>query len=79
MVFPWMFEEVAALRPYAAAANLLAARSDWAPLYRPGALAANTVPVAAATYLADMYVDYDLAQETIRCGSGAVSGGFRSG
>ena len=28
-----MFEDFAALKPYAAAANLLASKSDWGPLY----------------------------------------------
>ncbi len=33
MVYPWMFEDFAALRPYAAAADLLAGKEDWCGLY----------------------------------------------
>eukprot|EP00199_Chlamydomonas_sp_CCMP681_P000445 CAMPEP_0119111628 /NCGR_PEP_ID=MMETSP1180-20130426/36503_1 /TAXON_ID=3052 ORGANISM="Chlamydomonas cf sp, Strain CCMP681" /NCGR_SAMPLE_ID=MMETSP1180 /ASSEMBLY_ACC=CAM_ASM_000741 /LENGTH=479 /DNA_ID=CAMNT_0007098693 /DNA_START=95 /DNA_END=1534 /DNA_ORIENTATION=+ len=65
-VFPWMFDDVACLRPYKAAAELLAAKSDWGPLYNPDVLAAGKIPVASATYLEDMYVDYNLAQDTAR-------------
>lgn len=43
MVFPWMFEDFAALRPYKAAADLLAAKQDWPQLYQPQVLAGNTV------------------------------------
>lgn len=65
MVFPWMFEDFASLRPYKETADLLAAKSDWPALYKPDVLAGNTVPVASATYLEDMYVDYNLVQETV--------------
>jgi hypothetical protein len=34
------------------------------PLYDPARLARNSVPVAAASYVEDMYVDFDLAAET---------------
>jgi hypothetical protein len=43
MVFPWMFEDFAALQPYKAAADLLAAKQDWPQLYRPDVLAKNQV------------------------------------
>ena len=56
MVFPWMFDEVAALAPLAGVAATLAARADWPRLYDPAALAANRVPVAAAVYWEDMRV-----------------------
>ncbi|MFD7609429.1 alpha/beta fold hydrolase [Streptomyces sp. NPDC059828] len=56
-VHPWHFETDPALRPLSEAAELLAARSDWLPLYDPERLAANEVPVAAAVYHDDMYVD----------------------
>jgi hypothetical protein len=59
--------QVAALRPFKAAADLLAAKADWPPLYDPDALQVSRVPFAAATYLEDMYVDYGLAQETLEC------------
>lgn len=68
MVFPWMLEDFSSLRPVARAAHLLASDSGlWSrspPLYDPAVLSRNVVPVAAASYVEDMYVDYDLAAET---------------
>ncbi|MEU8925714.1 alpha/beta fold hydrolase [Kitasatospora sp. NPDC048545] len=66
MIYPWMFREISGLRPFADAADLLAARTDWATLYDPARLAANRVPVAAAVYHDDMYVDADLSLRTAR-------------
>ena len=63
-VFPWMFDEIAALRPFRDAAHALAAREDWPELYDPERLAANEVPVAAVQYYDDPYVDLDLALRT---------------
>ncbi|MFF3287019.1 alpha/beta fold hydrolase [Streptomyces sp. NPDC003023] len=56
-IHPWHFEVDPALRPLRETAELLAARTDWSPLYDPARLAANEVPVAAAVYHDDMYVD----------------------
>ncbi|MFB9377069.1 alpha/beta fold hydrolase [Kineococcus gynurae] len=64
-VYPWQFEEDPALTPLAEAAELLAHR-DLGPLYDVEALAANEVPVAAAVYVDDLYVPYDLSVETAR-------------
>ena len=64
-VFPWMFDDVASLRPFKAVANALASKSDWPTLYSPPALASARVPVAAATFYDDMYVDFNLAQKTL--------------
>jgi len=66
MMYPWMFEEIAALRPFAGAADLLAAAGDWPLLYDRDRLAANEVPVCAAVYFDDMYVDAGLQLETAR-------------
>jgi len=66
MVYPWMFEDVAGLRPYAEAVHLLAERTDWPDLYDPARLAANRVPVAAVVYHDDMYVDAALSLRTAR-------------
>ncbi|VTR77474.1 alpha/beta fold hydrolase [Cellulomonas hominis] len=63
-VFPWMFEEIRALRPFRAAAEALAARTSWPALYDPERLASNEVPVAAVQYVDDPYVDLDLALGT---------------
>ncbi|MFD9000120.1 alpha/beta fold hydrolase [Streptomyces sp. NPDC059582] len=63
-VHPWMFDCDPALRPLRETAELLAARTDWQPLYDPARLAANEVPVAAAVYHDDMYVDAAHSLET---------------
>jgi pimeloyl-ACP methyl ester carboxylesterase len=57
MIYPWMFETHSALRPLGPAAELLAKRDDWPPLYDADALAACDVPAAAVIYHDDMYVD----------------------
>jgi proline iminopeptidase len=64
MVYPWYFEQDAALKPLQQVAHLLAAKSDWKPLYDSVRLAANSVPVAAAVYRDDIYVDRNLSLET---------------
>lgn len=64
MRYPWMFSEIAALRPFAGAAEILAAADDWPDLWSPARLAANSVPVCAAVYADDMYVDAGLSLET---------------
>lgn len=65
-IFPWMYEQIPALRPFAAAADALADRTEYGELYDPQALARNEVPVAAIQYVTDPYVDLDLALETSR-------------
>lgn len=65
-IHPWMFDCDPALRPLRETAELLAARTDWQPLYDPARLAANEVPVAAAVYHDDMYVETAHALETAR-------------
>jgi pimeloyl-ACP methyl ester carboxylesterase len=62
-VYPWMFEELGALAPLSAAAELLAAH-PWPPLYDRDVLASNTVPAAAAIYTEDMYVERAFSEET---------------
>jgi hypothetical protein len=64
MIYPWMFDEYAQLRPLKEAAEILAASADWPPLYDPAALRANTVPSAATIYYNDMYVERTFAEET---------------
>ncbi|MEU9759111.1 alpha/beta fold hydrolase [Streptomyces sp. NPDC047985] len=63
-IHPWHFEVDPALRPLRETAHLLADRTDWAPLYDPERLAVNEVPVAAAVYHDDMYVDTGHALRT---------------
>ncbi|MET7703241.1 alpha/beta fold hydrolase [Streptomyces sp. NPDC005485] len=65
-VHPWMFDTDPALRPLRETAEELASRTDWTPLYDSARLAANEVPVAAAVYHDDMYVDTEHALRTAR-------------
>ena len=64
MFFPWMFEEIRLLRPFGPAVEVLQRRTDWPARYDRARLAANEVPVAAAVYFDDLYVDADLQLET---------------
>lgn len=64
MVYPWYFDQDPALQPLRGVAGLLASKKDWAPLYDAHQLAANLVPVAAAVYSDDIYVDRKLSLET---------------
>jgi pimeloyl-ACP methyl ester carboxylesterase len=62
-VYPWMFDDYSALRPLREAAELLA-HHPWPRLYDEARLEQNDVPVAAAIYANDMYVDRALSEET---------------
>lgn len=64
--FPWVYDEVAALRPFARVADELAERTHWPAVYDVERLASNEVPVAAVQYVDDPYVDLDLATATAR-------------
>jgi proline iminopeptidase len=66
MMYPWMFDEIRSLRPFRDAVMALADYDRFGPLYDPARLAANDVPVAAAVYHDDMYVDSGLSLETAR-------------
>ncbi|MDQ1624543.1 MAG: hypothetical protein QOJ49_41 [Actinomycetota bacterium] len=66
MIFPWMFESDRTLAPLREAADILADKQDWPPLYDVDRLAANEVPVAAAIYHDDMYVEYAYSLETAK-------------
>ncbi|WP_338017916.1 alpha/beta fold hydrolase [Streptomyces taklimakanensis] len=63
-VHPWHFEEDPSLVPLREAAHLLAERTDWPPLYDLDRLADNRVPVVAAVYHDDMYVDREHSLRT---------------
>ncbi|GGJ91145.1 alpha/beta hydrolase [Streptomyces camponoticapitis] len=65
-IHPWHFTSDPSLRPLRETAELLAARTDWPALYDRSRLATNEVPVAAAVYHDDMYVDTGHALETAR-------------
>ena len=64
MIYPGSLDEIAALAPMKEAAELLAAKDDWPALYDRDALSANEVPVAAAVYERDMYVEREYSLET---------------
>ncbi|MER5334166.1 alpha/beta fold hydrolase [Micromonospora sp. NPDC002717] len=64
MIYPWMFQEIAELRPFRGAVEALAVRDEWPPLYDLDRLAANEIPVVAAVYYDDMYVDAGLQMDT---------------
>ncbi|MFK4086085.1 alpha/beta fold hydrolase [Kribbella sp. NPDC020789] len=66
MMYPWMFAEIQGLRPFQGAVERLAQRPHWPELYDVERLAANDVPVAAAVYFDDMYVDSGLQLKTAR-------------
>jgi pimeloyl-ACP methyl ester carboxylesterase len=62
-IFPWMFDDEAALVPLRDTARILAAH-DWPRLYDADRLRANEVPAAAAIYAEDMYVERTFSEET---------------
>ncbi|MFS8049874.1 alpha/beta fold hydrolase [Rhizobium sp. BR 314] len=66
MIYPWMFEEISSLKPFRAAAEALARRPQHSVLYDRDRLAANQIPIAAAIYHDDMYVDAGLSLQTAR-------------
>jgi pimeloyl-ACP methyl ester carboxylesterase len=66
MIYPWMFDADRTLAPLKDAAELLAAYAGWPALYDVDRLAGNTVPVAAAIYHDDMYVEYAYSLETAK-------------
>jgi len=59
-----MFEAYHELRKLRTVAETLAKTSDWEPLYDEEQLAKNNVPVYAAVYYDDMYVDFDYSMQT---------------
>lgn len=63
---PWVFRDETRLAPFAEAMDLLHAKEDWPPLYSPARLSGNQVPVVAAVYHDDLYVDAALSLSTAR-------------
>lgn len=65
MVFPFHFDNCLELAQMKETAEILAATKDWGEdLYDEAQLRFNEVPVYAASYVDDMYVDFELARET---------------
>ena len=66
--FPWMFDAELgdpALKPFAAAMDALMEDTDFDPIYDAARLVANAVPLYAAVYFDDVYVDSGLQLDTL--------------
>lgn len=63
--FPWMFEQCPELTPFRDAVHLLMEDTEFDQVYDPVRLAANKVPLHAAVYFDDMYVDSSLQLDTL--------------
>ena len=69
-MFPWMFEQMPELKPFKPAMDLLMEDTSWDKIYDPQRLAGNEVPLQAAVYFDDMYVDSGMQLDTLsRVGS----------
>ncbi|PWI74440.1 proline iminopeptidase [Purpureocillium lilacinum] len=66
MIFPLHFETYPELQSLRDVAEKLAKRTDWPHLYDQERLRNNKVPVYAASYVEDMYVECNLARDTAR-------------
>ncbi|KAI9166972.1 Proline iminopeptidase aneH [Paramyrothecium foliicola] len=66
MVFPFHFDTYPELISLKEVAEKLAQFDGWPALYDKEQLRNNEVPVYAASYVEDMYVDYDFARDTAR-------------
>lgn len=66
MVFPETFKSFGELKQLESVAEDLANYSSWPQLYDVEALKKNKVPVFAAVYVDDMYVDFQFSVETAR-------------
>jgi pimeloyl-ACP methyl ester carboxylesterase len=66
MIFPFHFDTYPELQVLRGEAEQLANRDDWPALYNQEKLRKNKIPVYAASYVEDMYVDYDFARETAK-------------
>lgn len=64
MIFPFHFETYPELIPLREVAEKLASYNDWPALYDVQRLRDNTVPLYAASYVEDMYVEHHLARDT---------------
>ena len=67
MVYSWMGEDFAWLRPLKPTADILAAKADWGPLYDAKMLRSpKCPPVAALVSYEDIYVERDFSERTAR-------------
>ena len=63
--FPFMFEDDPLLAPLKPAVDLLMQDTEFDPIYNERQLAANEVPLQAAVYFDDLYVDSGLQLDTL--------------
>ena len=63
MIYPWMFDLDPALQPLKGAAEILAAYEGWPALYDVAQLRRTAIPVVAAIYYNDMYVERSFSEE----------------
>ncbi|KAK2626648.1 hypothetical protein QTJ16_003823 [Diplocarpon rosae] len=66
MIYSFLFDIFPELEKLGPVADIIAKYPAWPELYDKWQLARNEVPLYAATYVDDMYVDFELAQETAR-------------
>lgn len=64
-MFPWMFEQERALRPFRAAMDVLMEDTRFGRIYDADQLARNEVPLESAVYYDDMYVDSGMQLDTL--------------
>jgi hypothetical protein len=61
-----MFEDYSELRKLKDQAEMISDFAQWPPLFDRDRLSRNEVPVYAAVYVDDMYVDFGLSMETAK-------------
>ncbi|KFI87181.1 MULTISPECIES: alpha/beta fold hydrolase [Bifidobacterium] len=64
-MFPWMFEQESTLRPFKPAMDVLMEDTRFGVIYDEDQLARNEVPLQAAVYFDDMYVDSGMQLDTL--------------
>ncbi|MDO4910404.1 MAG: alpha/beta fold hydrolase [Corynebacterium sp.] len=65
-IYPWQFIEDPALKPFRDVAFELASKEDWPELYNADALGDSSAIVAAAVYVDDIFVPFDLSRQTAK-------------
>ena len=64
-VFPWMFDQQKALQPFLPAVDCMMNDMQFGKIYDLDQLANNEVPLQAAVYFDDLYVDSGLQLDTL--------------
>ncbi|KIH89042.1 proline iminopeptidase [Sporothrix brasiliensis 5110] len=64
-VYPFHYDQFKSLRPLKKAAEILAEKTDWPPLYDILQLRKNKVPISSLSYETDMFVDWRLSKLTV--------------